>query len=228
MQDPLQEVQLQIRGRNYQSFVDDLSGTGEPKWNIVSWPDLENISKVVQKIETMLPLQAREFVGHNGAVPRSASRAKDLALASPPAVSLARTGMATRKCVVSSATICCTAGEDVAQAPASAAAVSPATRVDTAWQHPLTNARSLKNRCVRYIFDHWYCVAGRRGDRVHLYLNSLLWDHFDGLHNLLLNPLHNWKLRNFLNNNMRLHCCNDPFLMDLVCTWAAKIFKERK
>ena len=36
----------------------------ETKWNNALWPDLQNISKLVQKIGTILPLQDNEFVGH--------------------------------------------------------------------------------------------------------------------------------------------------------------------
>ena len=40
------------------------------------------------------------------------------------------------------------------------------------------------------------------GDKLNLHFNLLLWNHFDGLHNLFLYPPHNRKLVNVLNNNL--------------------------
>ena len=44
-------------------FVDDFSEQVESKWNNVSQPDLERMSKLVQKIGTMYSSQDKEFVG---------------------------------------------------------------------------------------------------------------------------------------------------------------------
>ena len=48
----------------------------ETKWNNEFGPDLENISKLVQKIGKMLPVQDKEFVGHK--IPKTGRKLKSV------------------------------------------------------------------------------------------------------------------------------------------------------